>query len=284
MFKIKGESMPELPEVEAFREYISSHDKNKTIQKVDVLQSSVIKKVSAQTFKKNLTGKKFTKIERRGKYLILTLSSGQQLIMHFGLTGYPYIGKADQKVRFACVVFEFNKDNCLYWCDVRKFGKLYLVDSADQIKGIHELGPGALTIVGTEFLTIAHESSKKNVKAFLMDQSIIAGIGNEYSDEIMFQAGIDPHHKIKDLSDAQLKKLYQAMRRVLLFAIKVRLKQVKSLKKQQVFLTEDTQDFPKTYLQAHRHTDGKCPHNAKHKLKKVTIAGRSAYYCPIDQK
>lgn len=276
--------MPELPEVEAFREYISSHTKNKVIQKVEVLQASVIKKVSAPTFKNNLVGKKFTKIERRGKYLILSVSSGQQLIMHFGLTGYPYIGAADQKVRFACVAFEFSKNDCLYWCDIRKFGKLYLVQSADQIKGIDELGPGALTIIKSEFLTIAHGSAKKNVKAFLMDQSTIAGIGNEYSDEILFQAGIDPHHKIKDLSDAQLKKIYQCMRRILLFAIKIRVKQIKSLKKQNVFATDDTGGFPKSYLQAHRHGDGKCPGDPKHKLKKVTIAGRSAYYCPVDQK
>lgn len=276
--------MPELPEVEAFREYINSQCKNKTIHEVDVLDSRVIKKVGTQTFKKYLVGKKFTKIERRGKYLILTISSGKQLIMHFGLTGYPYIGQADQKVRFTCVEFEFTEDTCLYWCDVRKFGKLYLVQSADQIKGLHDLGPGALTIVGTEFLAIAHSNAKKNVKAFLMDQSIIAGIGNEYSDEILFQAGIDPHHKIKDLSDTELKKIYQCMRRILLFAIKIRVNQLKSLKKQKVFSTEDTVDFPKSYLQFHRHGDGKCPKDLKHKLKKVTIAGRSSYYCPIDQK
>lgn len=275
--------MPELPEVEAFREYISPC-KNKKIQRVEILQSSVIKKIGTTTFKKDLTGKKFTQIERRGKYLILTLSSGQQLIMHFGLTGYPYIAKADQKVRFACVAIEFSKNDCLYWCDVRKFGKLYLVQSADQIKGIHDLGPGALTLVEAEFLSIAHENAKKNVKAFLMDQSIIAGIGNEYSDEILFQTGIDPHHKIKDLSDAQLKKLNHNMRKILLHAIKIRLKQMQLFKKQKVFSTEDTQLFPKSYLQAHRHGDGKCPLNPKHKLKKVTIAGRSAYYCPVDQK
>lgn len=276
--------MPELPEVEVFREYISSHCKNKTIHEVEVLDSRVIKKVSAQTFKKHLVGKKFTKIERRGKYLILTISSGQQLIMHFGLTGYPYIGQADQKVKFACVILEFSKNNCLYWCDVRKFGKLYLVQSADQIKGIHKLGPGALTIVWTEFLMIAHDNAKKNIKAFLMDQSIIAGIGNEYSDEILYQAAIDPHHKIKDLSEAQLKKLYQSMRRILLFAIKARMKQLKSLKKQKVFSVEDSNEFPPSFLQAHRHYDQRCPKDAKHKLKKVTIAGRSAYYCPVDQK
>jgi len=74
------------------------------------------------------------------------------------------------------------------------------------------------------------------------------------------------------------------MRRILLFAIKVRVKQIKSLKKQKLFSTEDTIGFPKSYLQAHRHGDGKCPKDPKHKLKKVTIAGRSAYYCPIDQK
>lgn len=280
----KENYMPELPEVEAFKKYISSHCKNKTIHEVDIFESRVIKKISPQIFKKKLIGKKFTKIEREGKYLVLSISSDLELIMHFGLTGYPFIGQSEQKVRFACVAFEFTKTNCLYWCDVRKFGRLYLIRSADEIKGIKDLGTDALKISESEFLNLGHDNAHKNIKTFLMDQTTIAGIGNEYSDEILFQARVDPRHKIKDLADSQLKKIYQKMRTVLLFATKVRIKHLSLLNTQRLFSAEDTNEFPRSYLQAHRHGDGKCPKNSKHVLKKVTIGGRSAYYCSIDQK
>ena len=158
------------------------------------------------------------------------------------------------------------------------------VQSADDIKGIKELGPDALKVSATEFLDLAHKNVKKNIKVFLMDQKVIAGIGNEYSDEILYQAGIDPRHSIKDLSDAQIKKLYKKMHVVLEYATKVRVKSLNLLSKQRLFSPDDSKEFPKSYLQAHRHTDGKCPKNPKHSLKKVTIGGRSAYYCPVDQK
>jgi len=117
-----------------------------------------------------------------------------------------------------------------------------------------------------------------------MNQSIISGIGNEYSDEILFQAGIDPHHKIEDLSPAQLTKLYKKMQEVLKYAINLRTKNFKKIGEILYFSNPDREKFKSSYLQAHRHTDKKCPKNASHKLKKVTIAGRSTYYCPKDQK
>ena len=116
-----------------------------------------------------------------------------------------------------------------------------------------------------------------------MDQSLIAGIGNEYSDEILFQAGIDPHLVLKALSRAQITKMYTQIKKVLKYAIAVRIDGIK--KHTRYGSSADFhQMFKKSYLQSHRHIDMICPKNKNHTLKKATIAGRTSYYCPHDQK
>jgi formamidopyrimidine-DNA glycosylase len=272
--------MPELPEVEAFKNIVAQCT-NKKITQIAILDSRVIKKISTTTFKKNLIGSRFTSVHRRGKYLVIATSTDKKLIMHFGLTGFVVLSKPDQSVRFSCVNFSLSNKKVLHWADIRKFGRLYLVDNADEIQGIKDLGPDALALSFKEFQQLVSTQQQKNVKAFLMDQSIIAGIGNEYSDEILFQAGIDPHHRLKDLSPAAIKKIYEQIKKVLNYAISVR---KKDISKGEKVTMQNIHDFKTSYLQAHRHTDGKCPKNPHHNLKKVTIAGRSAYYCPIDQK
>ena len=276
--------MPEIPEVEAFA-YLARKCIDKKISSVDIGDKRVIKKINASTFKKDLIDQEFISVEREGKYLILSLKpSKRKLIMHFGLTGFLVVTKDSKEVRFSQVTFHFKKNGNLHWCSVRKFGKLWLVDSRDEVKGIAELGADALSLSLQQFMQRAHENGSKNIKAFLMDQSIIAGIGNEYSDEILFQSGIDPHHKVGELSDVALKKMYKQMHIIFKYAIQLRKKHVGDLSKQRLFSEEDNSLFKKSYLQAHRHTDMRCPKNKNHLLKKVTIAGRSAYYCPKDQK
>ncbi len=277
--------MPELPEVESFAYYVKKNCLKKKITSIDIADKRVIKKISSISFKKGLIGQEFATVERRGKYLIISLSpSDKKLIMHFGLTGFLVVTKDDETVRFSQVTFHFTKEGSLHWCDIRKFGKLWLVDSIEDLKEISSLGPEALKLSLSIFMKIAEENKSKNSKSFLMDQKIISGIGNEYSDEILFQSGIDPHHKIKDLSNKDLKKIYQEMQKVLKYSIRLRKKNLTEVTKHQAFSEEDNRLFQSSYLQAHRHTDMRCPKNKNHMLKRVTIGGRSAYYCPKDQK
>ncbi len=276
--------MPEIPEVEAYKQYIASDCLHKKIKDVEIYDSRLIKKISASSFKKNLTGASFQSIERKGKYLILSTSKQQQLVMHFALTGFVIVTKNKDKVNHDIVEFIFAPSLALHWCDIRKFARIWLVADSNEIKAIKELGADALTIKQKEFNDLVEKNRSKNIKAFLMDQSIIAGIGNEYSDEILFQAGIDPHHRLQDLSPNQIKKIYQKMHSVLKYAIKLRIKHVKDLAKGKLFTGFNNGVFKSSYLQAHRHIDGVCPKNKNHKLKKATIAGRSTYYCPEDQK
>ena len=269
--------MPEIPEVEAFKYIIQRHCLHKKIKNIQPLHKRVIKD-SISDFEKKLIGNIFTSVQRKGKFLVLGTSDAM-LVMHFGLTGFLVYSKTpDETIKFTCVNFVFN-DNC-----VRQFGKLWLVKNVDTIKTLRELGPDPLKLSKQAFIVLIKKYTTKNIKAFLMDQTIISGIGNEYSDEILFQAGIDPHHKIKDLAESDFSKIYMQMQKILKYAIALRIKDIKKMPHQNFLSNKDRETFKSSYLQAHRHTDMLCPKNKNHALKKVTIAGRSAYYCPKDQK
>ncbi len=274
--------MPELPELAAFSAYVKTHCLHKTITDVTTSDSKVIHG-ALSAFKKGLIGKQFSHTERMGKYLVIDLPDDKKLAMHFGLTGSLVYTKNDaESVRFSVVQFIFKDGSVLHWTSIRKFGKLWLLGSLQEDKFLKKLGPDALKISLAEFLSAAEKNKSKNCKAFLMDQAIIAGIGNEYSDEILFQAGIDPHHAMKDLSKNTLTILYKEMHTVLTYACTVRIKSIKK-NKENFSMEKDRDAFKASYLQAHRHVDMVCPKNKNHKLKKSTIAGRTSYYCPEDQ-
>ncbi len=277
--------MPEIPEVTAFGAYIKKNCLAKSISDVQSSCPQLIKKVSFPTFKKTLIGDQFSSVDRRGKYLVISLKkSPKKLVMHFGLTGFLTYLKKHEKVRFSCVVFIFKDNSELHWNSVRKFEKIWLVNSLDEIEGLKKLGPDPLELSEKQFLALLADNGKKNCKTFFMDQEIISGIGNEYSDEILFQAGIDPRRRLSDLSAAEQKKLYTKMKSVLHYAIKLRLHNLQSVSAGGFFSQADVATFKSSYLQAHRHGDGKCPKNKNHTLSHVKIGGRTTYFCPIDQR
>ncbi|HVX01142.1 MAG TPA: DNA-formamidopyrimidine glycosylase family protein, partial [Candidatus Babeliaceae bacterium] len=251
--------MPELPEIEAFKSYVTAHCLHKIITDIKVSDSSVLQRISPSNFKKMLIGHEFASVERLGKYLVIDVSnSDKKLVMHFGLTGSLfYTPNKNETVRFSRVQFIF-KNAVLHWTCIRKFGKLWFVDDVQSVPGLHKLGPDALAISKKQFLALLSHNEKKNIKAFLMDQTNIAGIGNEYSDEALFQAGIDPHHTIKDLSEDVRQNLYTQLHKVLRYAIKIQVNNSKKPSGPQLLSKNDRETFPSSYLQAHRHIDMMC--------------------------
>ncbi|MBD3360120.1 MAG: Fpg/Nei family DNA glycosylase, partial [Candidatus Buchananbacteria bacterium] len=232
-----------------------------------------IKKITFNDFQKTLKNKQFNNAWRRGKFLIAELKNDpHKLIFHFGMTGDFKYAKKDnlnkEDKQSAQLIIEFVNDYQLLWLNPRKLGNVYLVKDIKEIKTIKEMGPEALKLSQKEFLSLLNEHSTKNIKAFLMDQSDIAGIGNEYSNEILFQSEINPHIKIEKLSKEQRKKFYNTMKKYLKKAIELKPPDI---------------HFPDSWLLAHQ-KDKKCPKNKNHQLKKETIAGRSALYCPQHQK
>ena len=277
--------MTELPEVEAFAYYLEKHALDKVIQNILIKDSAVIKKITPEKFIEILTSQKFTHVTRKGKYLVLDLSnSTKKLIMHFGLTGTLDYEKSSTKPdKFTKVIFEFNNGYSLEWIDKRKFGKLWLVDSISTIAGLTKLGPDPLHLTKKKFIEILLDHKNMNIKAFLMNQNIISGIGNEYSDEILYQAGIDPHYKIDAIPANKYSLIFRKTIEVLIYATQLRKKGIEDLHGQPFFSVADTQHFKSSYLQAHRKSDRLCPNNKNHKLKTAKIAGRTSYYCPEDQ-
>lgn len=277
--------MPELPEVEAYRTYLEDTSLRQKIVQVSSQDTKLINQISFAEFKKALMGHTFTKAERWGKYAILNISgSHKKLVMHFGMNGSVTYAQEDEKpARYAKVAFTFANGCVLYWIDIRKFGGVWLVDDLADIASVSKLGPDVTNLTYTQFKEIALASPRRNIKVFLLSQEKFAGIGNEYADEIMFQAKINPYRTMEEFSATQLKKIYTTMQACIKYAIKVRVAQIRCKKEKDNNMC-NAAHFTKNYLQAHRHGDKVCPKNSKHKLKRATIAGRTTYYCPIDQK
>ncbi len=267
--------MPELPDVENFKRYFKKTALNKKIVNIECFAKDLIKRISFKDFKNKLIGKSFKDAWRRGKFLIIEIKQiPEKLVFHFGMTGSFYYLKPEEsktkRDRFIRLIFKFEDGDELHWLNLRKLGRVYLVKDLKEIELLKEMGPEPLMLSEKSFLKILDENKEKNIKAVLLDQRIIAGIGNIYSDEILFQAKINPRREIKSLSLKEKIQIYKNMIKILKRAIEAQIPYQQISKK--------------SWLISHRYGDMRCPLNKKHKLKKQTIAGRSAYFCPICQK
>lgn len=258
--------MPELPEVEAYRQYFESTSLNKQIKNIEVRDSRILK-VEKDIFINSLQGKKFYSVLRHGKYLFIR-SNSVFLIMHFGMTGdLEYYRNSEEEPAYAKVLFEFTNNYILSYISTRMFGKLDITDNMNVYIEKKKLGPDALTMSYDDFI----ESIKRrttNAKTALMNQNIASGIGNIYSDEILFRSKINPMTKINLLDDDQLKTLFSNIKEVLYYGIEKR-----------GILSDYSDDF----LIPHRNQEDKCP-VCKTQIERYEILGRHGFFCPKCQK
>ncbi|HEX9466354.1 MAG TPA: DNA-formamidopyrimidine glycosylase family protein [Alphaproteobacteria bacterium] len=265
--------MPELPDVENYTRYFKRHALRKTVTGVHVGDRRALAKVSPETLRKRALGSQFSEARRHGKHLLARLSKGGWITMHFGMTGYlAWFKDGDPDPRYDRVRFDFGKAGHLAFVDPRLFGRVGLVEDADAFIAQQRLGPDALDPHFTFERFKEALRGRGTLKAVLMDQSRIAGIGNIYADEILFQARLHPLTDVRRLTPAQMKALYTAMRRVLKVAIAAG-----------AGAEHFTHRLPKSYLLRQREKGGKCPRNHG-PLKVITAAGRTTYFCPVCQK
>jgi formamidopyrimidine-DNA glycosylase len=260
--------VPELPDVEIFRQYLNRTALHKTIDEVVVKQERVLSGISPGELESELKGKQIESSFRRGKLLLASLKGGGFLGLHFGMSGQlKYFKNSPENPEYSCVLFGFKNHFRLAYESRRKLGRIYLVDDADAFIEKKGLGPDALDC---DFGTFeeAVSSQKKAVKAALMDQHRLAGIGNIYSDEILFQARMSPTIAVNRLGRKARNKLFRAVKKVLQTAIDRK---------------ANPDHLPSSYLTPHRHKEGKCP-KCGSRLKKAAMSGRGYYYCPKDQK
>lgn len=206
--------MPELPEVETVRKGLISLVKGKTIAKVDVYWPRIIEMPEVETFQQQMIGETIEDVERRGKYLIFQLSH-YEMVSHLRMEGkYEYFSVAKPLDKHSHVRFIFTDGSELVYHDVRKFGRIALLKKggAKQYKGLLQLGPEP---TDEEFsLADFKEQVKKSstmIKPLLLNQKVVAGLGNIYVDEVLWLAKIHPEQPANSLSPQAVKKLREAI-------------------------------------------------------------------------
>jgi formamidopyrimidine-DNA glycosylase len=212
--------VPELPEVEVLVRHLAPLLEGRTIRAVRVGRAKVLAPVSARKFTRALLGAKFCGLARRGKYLLFELrhpkrAEPRTLVGHLGMTGRMYLLPAQARLpRHAAVVLGLGRNNFVFE-DTRYFGRLTL-----DARALARLGPEPL---GPEFTVErfagALARSGQPIKVKLLDQSLVAGVGNIYASEALFRAGIAPALRARKLRQAQVERLWRAIREVLSEAI-----------------------------------------------------------------
>ena len=208
--------MPELPEVEVLVRYLAPLLRNKTIRAVDVRRARVIAPTSPQNLKRTLRNAEFAGLTRRGKYLLFNLRAAKTarpfvLVGHLGMTGRMYLlpRQADLP-KHAAVVLNLGDENFVFE-DTRYFGRFTLDTSA-----IDRLGPEPLSAeFSAEILARGLRKSSQAIKVKLLDQSLVAGIGNIYASEALFHARISPKVSARKLKLGQIERLRQGIQTVL---------------------------------------------------------------------
>jgi len=262
--------MPELPDVENYRRYLEETSLNREIAGAHVGDERVLADVSADGLGRRLTGHRFTGTRRHGKHLLVSLEDGGGLVLHFGMTGrLHWFGPDGDDPKHDRVRFDFRDGSHLAYVDQRLFGHVGLTDDADAFIEGERLGPDALDgAVDPGTFAAAVGSKRTSIKAALTDQSVLAGIGNVYADEILFQAGVHPKAPVQGLDDATMQGLHGAMRRVLQTAVD------RGAGSEALF-----DRLPDGFLLRARGAGKACP-RCGGEIRKEKISGRTGYYCP----
>jgi len=289
--------MPELPEVETVRRGLAPAMAGLRIARVDVRQPGLRWPI-ARDFEKRIEGKTVDGLGRRAKYLTADLSSGDVLVMHLGMSGSFRIGKdakpgvyyheRSKSTAHDHVVFHMSNGQTITFNDPRRFGSMKLVARAkiDEEPLLHALGPEPL---GNEFdaamLAAACAGKKTSLKAALLDQRVVAGLGNIYVCEALFRAKLSPKRRASTIADRHGKPndraeaLVPAIKAVLEAAIKAGGSSLRDHRRTDGSLG----DFQHTFLVYDREGQP-CPAGCKGTVKRIVQAGRSTFYCPSCQK
>jgi formamidopyrimidine-DNA glycosylase len=264
--------MPELPEVETIKNELAPWVVGQSFTQVTILDTELVCGSSAEEVRRGLIGQKVKNLERRGKYLIFHLSNGRSLIIHLRMTGVLLLNPRGVD-RYARAVFHFSNGLRLVFSDLRRLGLIWLVDDASTVVG--KLGPEPLDESFTPGI-LGQRLSRHHIpiKAALLDQCIVAGIGNMYADEALFAARIHPLRKADALSPEEVQTLYQSIRRVLGAAVGSKGASVDSYIRPEGELGTAHFDFKVA------HKGGEpCP-ICDGTIERVLVQNRGTYFCP----
>ena len=273
--------MPELPEVETVKNTLKPRLIGKKITDIKIYHNNIIEYPSVEEFSKKIINQKINNISRYGKWLIFILDD-YYLLSHLRMEGkYFFKDEKDELLKHEHVVITLDNKEELRYHDVRKFGKMLLIEK-DKIK---EIGP--LIELGYEpwdnklninYLKEKYQKKKLPIKTVLLDQSIITGIGNIYADEILFLSKINPEKISNTLNESELEKIIENTKIVLEDAIKQGGSTIRSYTS-----VDGVHGLFQQKLNVHTKEKEPCP-ICKTTIVKIKVGGRGTYYCPNCQK
>ncbi|HEY4601096.1 MAG TPA: DNA-formamidopyrimidine glycosylase [Cerasibacillus sp.] len=274
--------MPELPEVETIKNTLKRFVINKTIEKVSVYWPNIIKLPDdIEQFKFLLQKQMINDVHRKGKFLLFELDD-YILVSHLRMEGkYHVFQKTEPIKKHTHVVFSFTNGQELRYNDVRKFGTMHLIPKGQEFKRkpLNQLGPDPFD----EQFTFAYfyeklQKTSRFIKAALLDQTIVAGLGNIYVDETLFKARVHPMKRAHQLTADEIKRIQQAAIAVLKEAIKLGGTTVRSYVNSQ----GDMGMFQQRLFVYGK--EGQACHTCGTEIEKMKVAGRGTHICPICQK
>ncbi|MFQ5818250.1 MAG: bifunctional DNA-formamidopyrimidine glycosylase/DNA-(apurinic or apyrimidinic site) lyase [Terriglobia bacterium] len=271
--------MPELPEVETVVRGLRSRLEGKRIRRLQVMQPLIVRG-SLRRFRRVLRGARIARLSRRGKYILLELrpvsSRGRRYywIVHLGMTGQLYAcAPRTPLLKHTHVVAGLSSGEQLRFRDQRRFGKMLLLPEANLADYFAALGPEPFRLRFQRFCTL-FAGRRAPVKNLLLNQNRLRGLGNIYSSEALFVAGIHPARAAETLTRSELRRLFRALHRVLREAIAGQGSSVSDYRTADG-LPGDYQNYLRVYDQ-----EGEpCPRCGT-AIKRVVLAGRSAHFCP----
>lgn len=258
--------MPELPDVETFKRYVDATALHQRIADTTVSDKRIFRAISAKQFASRVRGAELHATARWGKYLFVELRPKPGvLVLHFGMSGeLTYYQNGGVMPPYTRVLLSFSNGYHLAYQSRRMLGQVTLTNDRCAFVADRELGPDAMSGELTPRRFAARLREKRGmIKPTLMDQCFLAGLGNVYTDEILFQAGIRLATRVHRLDDDAIKRLFRTMRRVLDVTIRHQ---------------AQPDRFPTGYLTRHR-GERDCPRCGV-VLRKTKVSGRTSYWCP----
>lgn len=254
--------MPELPDVEGFRRQLEHDLPGRRIRHVEVLDPGILRNVTAQVLARTLTGRRFKQPRRHGKWLILP-TDGPTLVVHSGMTGHPYFARAgDAAEGRERLVISLDRGEFRY-ADLRKLRGIWLARDDEAVADVMGAqGPDALSMDVRRFAK-ALSGRRGALKPTLMNQSVIAGLGNLLTDEICWRARVNPCKAVTDLDDDEVRRLHTAMKRALHTAVR----------------HGCVPSAPRWLTRVRDEPDPSCPRCGT-RLRRRRVAGRTTLWCP----
>lgn len=274
--------MPELPEVETIRAVLEPQLEGMGIKDVILRHPGVIAHPDAGLFRATAAGRHITGLGRRGKFLTMELGDGMRVIIHLRMTGCLLVtppGFPEEKHTHVVIILSDGRE--IRFSDTRRFGRLWLIRSGEEdiYSGMMKLGPEPFsTELSGSYLREKLGRSSRAIKEGLMDQRVVAGIGNIYSDEILFHAGIHPAMKCSSLTDAGWERLSKIIPERLSFFT-----EANRITADEYLRTKGKEYRNTPFIGIYGHEGKPCPICGT-PLERTVIGGRGSTYCPACQR